>query len=561
MGDLPYNNVMNVSLGLRVRNGCYLLAAWLMAVLYVASGQFADPDLWGRLSMGALYFQNRQFPYYDVFSYTAPHARWMDHEWLTGLVFYQLLTRFGESGFLVFKYGIVFGIFYLLFRLHERVYRVSLLYTLYGLILTLGAYSVGLYATVRSHIFSFLFFIVFIYLLEQVRLGQRSRNILWILPFIGLFWGNLHGGFVMGVLLLGCYALGESLSQRSWKAGIFYGILALTTFLLPGIINPYGIVYISFLFHAWILDRSQIGEWSAMRFGRWYFLPAQLLIVTTLNLPLVRWLVLKREDWQVNSRLITPSLILIWLALMTIKGVRFQPFLAWGLVAYAPLLLSPAFAKVLLPQPLIRFGHTQASVFKNTLPALISIAVLAGVIYFQSMVGLFIVPMGDELTQGAHLPIRYPLGAINYLRTSPYHGNLSVRFGFGEFAYWCLYPRFRVSMDGRYEEVYSQREFLRNDAFYDKRNPIRAFRALQKVSQDNTAFILAETNLPNLGALIQSGDWEILYSDTFFAVLGKVSTLRKQGFYHPDRPILSDRIYTIADFVTRADWQRFKRPN
>lgn len=550
---------MKVSLGLK--NTGYLLAAWLMAILYVATGHFADPDLWGRLSMGALYFQGGRFPYHDIFSYTAPHARWVDHEWLTGLVFYQLLTRLGEPGFLAFKYGMMLGIFGLLFRLHRKVYQVSPMYTLYGLILTVGAYSVGLYATVRSHIFTFLFFALFIYLLEQVRLGRRSRNVLLVLPLIGLIWGNLHGGFIMGVLLLGCYAIGEAIRHRSLRAGWVYGALALATFLLPGVLNPYGPSYISFLFHAWTLDRSHIGEWSAMRFGLWYFLPGQLLVVAALTLPLLRGLLLKQADVRKGSLQITPSLVVVWLALMTVKGVRFQPFLAWGLVAYAPLLLSSELAKVVLPAFVIQFGRKQVSAFKNTLPLLILLVSVAGAVYLQTTINLFRVPVGDELTQDPHIPIRYPLGALNYLKQSPYQGNLSVRFGFGEFIYWHLYPQFKVSMDGRYEEVYSQDEFLRNDAFYDKEDPFRAFKAINKVKQDKTEFILLETSLPNLGGLIQSGDWKVIYSDKFYAVLGRVSVLNTYPPFVPTGPVLSDRIFTLADFITPADLRRIQQPS
>lgn len=541
--------------------GCYLLAAWLMAILYVASGHFADPDLWGRLSMGALYFQSGHFPYHDLFSYTAPHAHWVDHEWLTGLVFYQILTNFGETGFLLFKYGMMLGVFCLLFGLHRNVYRVSPLYTLYGLIVTMDAYSVGLYATVRSHLFSFLFFALFIYLLEQVRLGGKNRHILWVLPVIGLVWGNLHGGFIMGVLLLGCYALGEVIRQRSLRAGRFYAALAGATLLLPGMLNPYGPGYLSFLFHAWTLDRSHIGEWSAMRFNLWYFLPGQLLVVAALTLPLVRWLMLKRVDLKEGSVLITPMLVWFWLALMTVKGVRFQPFLAWGLVAYAPQFLSAELAKAMFPPGLIQWVRQQRSAFQQTLPLLILVTVLAETAYMHATVSLLKVPVGDELTQDPHIPIRYPLGALNYLKQSPYHGNLSVRFGFGEFAYWRLYPQFKVSMDGRYEEVYTQEEFLRNDAFYDKQDPFRAFQALNKVKQDKTEFILLETNLPNLGGLIQSGDWNVIYSDKYYAVLGRVSVLSRYSPFIPTGSVLSDRVFTIADFVTPADLRRIQTPS
>ncbi len=547
---------MKIRLG--ARHAFYLLTAWLWAVFSIVTGHFADPDLWGRLSMGALFFQNGRFPYRDIFSYTAYHAKWVDHEWLTGLVFYQVLANFGETGFLAFKYLLVLGIFGLIFRLHRKGYQASPLYAFYGLVLSVEAYIVGMYATVRSHMFSFLFVMLFIYLLERVRLGQNSRRSLWLLPLLGLLWGNLHGGFIMGMLLLGCYGLGEMLRQRAIKPGLPYWGLAGLILLLVGVVSPYGLSYLPFLAHAWTLDRSHIGEWSAMRFDSWYFLCGQILVVLGAMMPILRWALRDRQDSGAFARLITPALVLFWLVAMTLKGVRFQPFLALALIAYSPVFLSPEFLKRVLPTPFTSVFRSHASAFCKLLPGLIAVLTIGGFFYMRDAGNPLRVVMADELSVGAHLPIRYPLGAIHYLEKSPYRGNLSVRFGYGEFAYWRLYPRFKVAMDGRYEEVYSQREFLLNDAFYETHDPFLAQKAAHKISEDNTEFVLTETSLPNLGLLLQSGQWELLYGDNCYALLGKKTTLAKFKPYHPPGFLLSDKIYTLGDFVTPADLKRFK---
>jgi hypothetical protein len=50
---------------------------------------------------------------------------------------------------------------------------------------------------------------VFLYLVEGFRAGHVSRHMLFVLPFLTALWANLHGGYLLGVALLGVYAIGD----------------------------------------------------------------------------------------------------------------------------------------------------------------------------------------------------------------------------------------------------------------------------------------------------------------------------------------------------------------
>jgi hypothetical protein len=541
-----------------VRNGLYVLAVWLTALLTIISGQFADPDLWGRLSIAALFFQNGHFPYHDAFSYTAPNARWIDHEWLTGMVFYQLFAQFGETGFLVFKYGIILGLFYLLFRLHTKAYASSPLFAFYGLLLLFPIYSIGLMATIRSHIFTFFLFILFLYLLERVRLRQRSARLLWWLLPLGVIWGNLHGGFIVGVILVALYGLGEVLAARSLKAGVLHFLLAAGIFLLTGLLNPYGLDYLAFLVHAWTLNREHVAEWHSLDLASLNFWPAQLMAAMTLVVVLLRWLWADRQSPRICQELLTPSLALLFTTAMTIKGVRFQPFLAWTLIAFSPIFLSPGLIQRCVPQGLRSLAASQSSAFRNTLPVLLLAGAIGGLGFLGKTSDLLRVRLDDELSRGRQPSIRYPLGAFNFLRRSPYQGNLSVRFGLGEFAYWALYPRFKVSMDGRYEEVYSQDEFMRNFGFYNEKHPFNATKDVAYITGSKADFILTEPKMMHIGVLMNDPHWKMIYGDDYYLLFGRVTTLEKFPEYRPVEMMLTTQIFTIEDFVTPQDMRRFR---
>lgn len=529
-----------------VKDFWLLITAWLVAVLVVASGQIADPDLWGRLSVGALWFQGGHFPYHDVFSYTAPHVPWIDHEWLSGVVFYQVLTALGEPAFMLLKYGLILLMLALLFRLHRTVYQAGSLYAFYGVLILLPVLNVGLYPTLRAHVFSFLGFVFFLYWLEALRLGQKSlKQLGWLVP-VGVLWGNLHGGFVIGLLALLAYGFGEGLDSRSLKGALPYVYCAIGIVLLLAVLNPYGPGYLGFLWHAWSLNRVHIAEWQPMNFTSLPFWPAQLLVaVTALALLWQVQRVMKTKTGLVS--MLAPALVLLLTLAMAVKSMRFQVFLALAVMAYLPLLLPVSF----------RMKPAIAAAVSRTGPLLLLLGALAGLGYLQAGGGLLVQPVLDEMSVGPGP--HYPVGMVGYLRESPYSGRLMNQFGYGEFLYWCLYPRFKIAMDGRYEEIYSQRQADENYLFYRSEKPLQPEQARLYVDHPPADFILGSGFTPGITALQTAGGWRTLYSDQGFLLLGRNDGMSRFPVFKPRHAFMTNRVLTLADFTGPADLQRFRK--
>jgi hypothetical protein len=53
----------------------------------------------------------------------------------------------------------------------------------------------------------------------------------------------------------------------------------------------------------------------------------------------------------------------------------------------------------------------------------------------------------------------FPQEAIAYMKKRNLSGNLSTPFNWGQYCIFHLYPRMKVSMDGRYDTVYPERVF------------------------------------------------------------------------------------------------------
>jgi hypothetical protein len=511
----------------------FLLTAWLRELSYIAScRQFPDVDLWGRLSMGALITKTGRFPYHDIFSYTANGAPWIDHEWLSGLLFYQVLSFTGEIGFIIFYILLLLGINGLLFFLHNRVYKVSPLWSMYGLIATVDLYSHGFISTIRCQVFSFLLFLFFIVILEGIRLKQwRIHWLLLLLP-IGIIWGNLHGGIAMGLLLLLCYGFGSIITSRQWKKGIPFIATFLGILIGLGFCNPYGWPYLSFLWHAWTLPRKHIGEWSPLQLDSWYYSGLQLLIIGALSV-----LFIQVGQWCTQKKLtesFIPSLAVLVFCTMVCKAIRMEAFFAFTCIAYAPIILinlkdywkGSSFYRFGLKHLSNKFKKTVQNktlpscdkAFTRTIPILISGLSLVSLIYMHVKMDLSRLILNDELTKIEQTQFRYPVGIVEALKKSRYHGNLMVHFDIGEFAYWTLYPQFKISLDGRYEEVYSEAQFLKNQYFYDKKAIGKAQNYAIHLAEEPVDYLLTLPNLPSTAVILADKRWKMLGGNDYFLV-------------------------------------------
>ena len=85
-------------------------ACLFVTLAFFSAVNLADPDLWGYLSFGRLFWHSEKFPYTDVFSYVPTLNLWVYHEWLTGVLFYPLYQVLRTPGLQVLKYGLGLGI-------------------------------------------------------------------------------------------------------------------------------------------------------------------------------------------------------------------------------------------------------------------------------------------------------------------------------------------------------------------------------------------------------------------------------------------------------------------
>jgi hypothetical protein len=88
----------------------------------------------------------------------------------------------------------------------------------------------------RPHLLTVLFLVVWTWILEDVVSGRSAPRRLALLPLSMVLWVNLHGGFLVGLGVLGCYVAGSFLGSRLWRPLALAWLASLAATLL----NPYG---------------------------------------------------------------------------------------------------------------------------------------------------------------------------------------------------------------------------------------------------------------------------------------------------------------------------------
>jgi len=476
------------------------LILWVFALAYSAN---PDYDLWSRLIAGNHFLSYGKLMLHDIFSYTPTHI-WIDHEWGSGIVF-SLLLKLSENinvnpinTFLFFKTLLVFLIIFFTFlTVKIREPKFSTPYQILYFALSLFAANMVYSSTVRCHMFTFLFFVLWLFILELYRKKQNNL-LLAILPISMVLWGNLHGGCLSGTGLLLIYSAGEFLNKKN---PFPYLITAIFSFLAL-LINPYGTDYVRFLFEAGTMARPWITEWQSP------------FLTPILHVKFILFFLF----------MMIVCLTGIISAKFDIKNCDKTKF--FTLTATA--MLSASFIK------LIPFFVISASVFMfddvyKTLKRIKAFSFFTNPENKVVYAVIIILSLGSISSAQGQIPInlkKYPHTPVQFIKENKISGNLFTDMTYGSFCVYKLFPQNRIFMDGRYEEVYNPDLLItmKNFIKQEGENPDAVIKDFQ------TDIVLL--NIPVSGIILPAEKslkkmkWKEIYSDSFWKI-----------YVRPDYPI------------------------
>jgi hypothetical protein len=456
--------------------------------VYFFSRTVADPDLWGHVRFGQDILRTGRIIQRDSYSYRTGLQPWINHEWLSEVIFACLYDHAGAAGMVGFKVLVSLLILWLGYA-HLRAaglgpYRSVLLLVLIGVPLQMGL------GTVRPHIFTYLCFLVLLLLLSQAPTAGLGWQ--WIIPIVFVFWVNVHGGVLAGIgvlllwmigMLVGSVGMRNAPTRLSRTSIVGVGAPAIIAGMAL-LLNPYGAVLIRFLLRTATVPRPEISEWTAL---------GMLSARGFVYLGLVA-LALTACVWSRRARSAAGFMVLGATAVVTVISNRHFPLFALAVVVVAGEHIADVWNRA-VPAGLMRIRQ-------SAWPAVLSL--VASVV----LVGAAVPRFGCIRIEANHFA--FPARVVELLRQSGARGNMAVMFDWGEYVLWHLGPGLKVSIDGRRETVYSDASYQQTVDFARGTGDWAAL-----LRDGRTDLILMPNGAPAAGSLSRIDGWIPLYQDTF----------------------------------------------
>lgn len=515
---------------MRETNFCFKLLFYITLFIFCIGicclNCFPDYDLWARLIAGGHIVENLSILKNDFLSYTPTHT-WYDHEWGASIFLYSALKYFGHEGLIYLK-GILIALTMFVcvktveLRQPKSTTSYNILY--YAIMFLVILKNIG--AITRCLLFTCLFFVIFLYILERARLGKQKGLIL--LPIIMLFWSNIHGGCASGLGLIVLYCVGEFLNKKPIK-NYLITLLASIGVLF---INPYGIEYVKFLFQAVTMDRSHITEWASP-FNSFYFdkhIRYKLYLIFIILTGSIYLIKNKINYAKIDKTKLIVILTVMYLSITHIRHISFFVLTSGTLLYDEFYSLLNSFVKYIKEKLNIKNENTIANfvLLKNI------------IIYFFLLI-LSIQPILAKDKEVRITETKYPRYAIEFIKINKIEGNLLINFDWGSYAAYKLYPQNLIVMDGRYEEVYDPALLTQIINFHLGKND------WYKIVRDyKTDVIVIEKEHKAFNNLLNHKDWKLVFENNLSGVFVPSTKVKSKYVY----PTPNDDYYNKTLFET-----------
>jgi hypothetical protein len=389
----------------------------------------ADPDSHWHVAIGKWIVDNGTVPTVDSHSHSFAGQPWIAKEWLSQTLLasaYEVGGWGAVTALAAAALGVTFAV---MMRLLQRDLSPlpAALFTIAAIVMTAPHFLA------RPHVFAFPFMLIWVAGLVRAAEERRPPHPLLLLAMLA--WANLHGGFTLGLLLTGAFALEALVTARDFaerrRAFIDWAKFGIAA-LLVACITPYGAESILVTFRIFELGDalSMISEWKSPDFQSQ---PMQeLILLIGLYLALSRGLKLP----------LVRLLVVIGLVHLFLKYARNAELLAM----LAPLVIAPVLAAT-WPKLRPNYEAATGSGFVQRMIALgrpagrnaMALCLLLGIAFAVGVTRYIGIRPPDATT---------PSAAFDYIREAKLTGRVFNHYGFGGFLIHAGIPTF---IDGRGE--------------------------------------------------------------------------------------------------------------
>lgn len=420
------------------------LILFLQLSLNVGNRLLVDGDTGIHIRMGSIILEERALPSFDHFSYGSPPHSWSTHEWLSQVIMSVVHDSFGLTGIVIFFITLI-SFTYSLFFVFMRHNKDNILMDI--LLFLIVILSSQISWTARPHIFSILFSTIVLRILNTFQYSERSH--LYWLPLITLFWVNLHGGFIVSILLISIFLVGNLFNgfiskgvekEVHWKAGrsLFLTLLAC---LLASLVNPSGYHAITIPFQV-VSDQllmDNVQEFLSPNFHKPIFYKYLLMLMIA---------VLSVSRMRLDAIELSLILVFTYMSLYSARHIALFAVIAAPIMSKYMDLNRNEFLRGLSPA-YSRRSSSVADIDARSGGYLWPVAAVLVIIVMASR--------GDTSFKFEEKNLK-PMSAVEFLKKERLEGNMFNLDEFGDYMIYALYPQHKVFIDSRHE-IYMRERF------------------------------------------------------------------------------------------------------
>jgi hypothetical protein len=426
----------------------------LFGLLVYNGFSYLDPDFGWHLKVGQEIAYTHQVPSANLYNYTYT-GNWVDHEWLSNLVLYQIYNHFGYVSVVIsFALLIIITLFIqnaFTSSKGKSLFWLIAIFQCFGVIASLGHFGV------RMQELALLFTLLLLIIIEVYN-NHKNYKILIALPLLIFFWANLHASFLIGFFILFSWIAIKLLERNKYikkirqidfsdiceLKKIYSFAIATLISLVVTCLTPYGLKLYSFLFgyknKAYL---SLIEEWLPQS-----ALPLNLyqLVYLAIGAMVIFIYCYERLEKKEGINIWKIFLPLVFLVLSFESKRHFPLFfiVSFGIIIES---CSSLF--------------TEIKINYSRYLKIVTIVCLGLIVGLQfSKIRLVRDPFSSFCSY-------YPCAAISFLKDNPQYKNLNLfnDYNWGGFIIWTI-PERKIFIDGRLPQVeFSHWTFV--EEYYD----------------------------------------------------------------------------------------------
>jgi hypothetical protein len=481
--------------------GAFCLVVFLVSLVAQRDIIFGDGDPFWHIKAGSVMLEQQSLIDSDIFSHTAFGTPWTAHEWLSEIIMAGVHNVAGLEGIVCFFLLIAALSFWILFRITEKYANqwVTLGCVSFALIFSQGHLSA------RPHMFTWLFMLITLAILRS-----GGKRLYW-LPLVLVVWSNLHGGFILGLVLQMIFIVGSVLEthlsiKKPWKDALRQQKLPALVLLLSIIalgLNPFGYELLAFPFQVSKgVFSEMIKEWKAPNLQEmWLF--RLYLVAFVLLLTLAK----RSATW-------TERLLIVFFLNAALTHIRHVSLMLIALAPFTARMLDCCFDRV--RHKTIEYDKSkqlQLSTKSGPMATLvIALAlIVSGSIDHRSL--SFLTPQKIFRIEAKQLN-----QLVDYLEQDQPPGNMFNEYALGGYLLYALTPPPKVFIDGR-ADMYGEQ--ILTDYNSIKSSCAKRLELLDQYAID---WVVFETSSDLLMDLKKSGLWQTTFENNGYEVVTRVDS-------------------------------------